>query len=155
MTRRKPNNNQLRRERAAAATLRRYHTALVHIEPAQRQLVVSLKHLLRVNDENRIAHAMAEHPYQWTIFFAGFCTAPETGDYIKGGEIVLPGRYKLDNLFEGIEDEKAKILAGCNPRHVIGCGFIAVPYPAEISEGLAAELFSRAGAWQQAQRASA
>ena len=155
MKRRKPNNNQLRRERAAAATLRRYHTALVHIEPAQRQIVVSLKHLLRVKDENRIAHAMAEHPYQWTIYFAAFCSSRETGEYLKGGEVVLPGRYKMDNLFEGIEDEKAKIMAGCNPKHVIGCGFIAVPHDADISEELAAEVFTRAGAWNQAKQVSA
>lgn len=150
---RKPNNMHRRMHRVKGAILRQNHVALVHLDPAEQHLFC-LRNMKRIQPTTVIVQAMADYAHRWTIYFAGLCRYPDGRRYIKGAEIPLPCEYIIDNLYEGIAEQKAEILAGCNPNHAIGCGFIAVPYAAEIQEALALELFEKAGAWDDTEQAA-
>jgi hypothetical protein len=153
MSKRKSNNMHRRMHRVKGAILRQNHVALVHIDPDEQRLFC-MRSLKQIQPTRVIIQAMADYPHQWTIFFAGICRYPDGRRYIKGEEIPLPCEYIIDNLYEGIAEKKAEILAGCNPNHAVGCGFIALPYSAELDEKLALELFERSGAWDRGEVAA-
>lgn len=149
MSKRKANNMHSRMQRAKSAILRQNHVALVHVAP-EAQTLIHLRNLKRITATKILIDALADYQHQWTVFFAGLCTLPDGSHYIAGCvEATLLEPRKLDLLYEWVDEQQDAALKACNQNHVVGAGFIAVPFEAELDEPLALELFERAGAWNK------
>lgn len=149
MSKRKAHSMHKRMHASLGAVLRTNYVAVVHLEPSKRQQLVHWKNGKRITYAPKIIDALCDYTHIWTIYFAGFCI-PQVGDpYVKGVEIVLPCRYLIDNLDEAMREQAERHLDTCNPKHLVGSGWIAIPNDVSLDEEQAARIFEAAGAWNQ------
>lgn len=154
MTRRKPNNARARLERACRALLSANHVAVVNIDPAGRQGMINWKNCKNIPPGQRIADAVCDIPHRWTIYFSAFCVDPFGKRYIKSSEVEPQGIYLASQLEDVIETYYREVLDTCNPKQIVGSGWIANPCGVSLSEEQAARVFDAVGAWEQGEHAA-
>ena len=146
---RKPNNPRARVERACRALLSANHVAVVNIDPTGKQGLINYKNCKSVAPGRHIANAICDMAHRWTIYFSGLCIDQGGQRYYKSQEIALDGIYKADQLEGVIETYYRELLDGCNPAHLVGSGWVAIPGQASLDEAQAAAVFEAVGAWEQ------
>jgi len=170
---RKKNNPAARMQRNTRALLRHNCVAVVHVDPSGRQGLINWKNCKSIAPSNELAYSICEIAHIWTIYLAVFCRSQTGERYIKAAEIAPQGQYRSDQLgaqvieydaFDehgnfievrreiepGVIDvEIEKLLATCNPQHVIGQGWIASPVGESLSEEQAGRIFEAVGCWEE------
>lgn len=73
MSKRKPHNIRARMERSCRALLATNHVAVVNIDPSGRQGMVNWKNCKNIPPGQRIADAVCDIAYSWTIYLSAFC----------------------------------------------------------------------------------
>jgi hypothetical protein len=149
MSKRKPHNMHARMAKACGAVLRSNHVAVVNLDPSGRQGMLNWKNLKSIPPSKRIADAVCDYAHQWTIYLSGFCIDQGGQHYYKSQEIAPQGIYKAAHLDDVIEATYKALLATCNPQHLAGSGWIAIPNAVSLTEPQAAAIFEAAGAWRQ------
>lgn len=152
--RRKPNNPRARIERFSRAILRQYHVAVVNIDPSGRQGLVDWANARSIPPGRQIADAVCDIAHSWVVYFGAFCSDQNGRQYIKASEVAPQGIYKSDTLADVIEEHYRALINSCNPAHVIGSGWIAIPSGVSLDEAQAARIFEAVGAWQQCKEAA-
>ena len=66
---------------------------------------------------------------------------------IMGKEVAPQGMYLAAHLTDVIEAYYREVIAGSNPQHVVGSGWIAIPNNVSLDEAQAANIFAAVGAW--------
>ena len=148
MSKSKPNNGYARAERSCRALLRTNHVAVVNLDPSGLQIMANWKSCRQIHSL-KIAHALFEFAFRWTIYFSAMCRDERGGEYVKSVEISPEGIYKVERLADAIEHYYLELRNSCNPNHLVASGWIAVPAEASLDEAVAAKLFYAAGAWHQ------
>lgn len=154
MSKRKAHNLQARMGKACGAVLRSNHVAVVNIDPSGRQGMINWRNCKNVPPSRRIADAICDYPHRWTLYLAGLCVDSAGERYMKSAEAVPNGIYKAEHLTDVIEQTYQELLATCNPNQLVGSGWIALPYQAELTEAEAFAVFEAVGGWTQ-QKAAA
>lgn len=149
MSKRRPNNARARVGRALGAMLRTNHVAVVNIDPIGWQGMVNWKNCKRIPPGRQIADAVCDFAHHWTIYLSGFCVDQTGLRYFKSAEIAPQGIYLADHLCDVIEEHYRALLDTCNPKHLVGSGWIAIPNDVSLDEEQAARIFEAAGAWNQ------
>lgn len=149
MKKRKPHNRTARFERACGAILRTNHVAIVQIDPRDWQGLVNWKLLKRIAGSQAVADALCDIPHRWTIYVAGLCVDQSGNRYMKSFEAVPDGTYKAEHLTEVLEACLQEQVASCNPTHLVGSGWIAIPAQVSLAEEQAFQIFDLVGAWTQ------
>lgn len=147
MSARKPNNSRLRVERACRALLNSNHVAVVNIDPSGRQGLVNWKNCKSIRPSRHMASAVCDHAHNWVIYLSALCVGAPGERYIKSSEAAPLGIYRAEHLTEVIEHQYKNLLASCNPQHVVGSGWIAIPSNVSLDEDQAARIFDAVGAW--------
>jgi hypothetical protein len=88
-------------------------------------------------------------PHHWTIYLAGLCIGQGGERYMKSQEIAPAGIYLAEHLSDVIEACYRDLCDGCNPKHLVASGWIAIPNTVSLSEAQADQIFDLAGAWPQ------
>ncbi|HCI4017234.1 hypothetical protein [Pseudomonas aeruginosa] len=153
MSKRKPHNMRARMERSCRALLATNHVAVVNIDPSGRQSMVNWKNCKNIPPGQRIADAVCDIAYSWTIYLSAFCIDQRGQRYYKSVEIAPQGLYRAEHLTDPIETHYKALVGECNPNHLIGSGWIAIPSAVSLDEDQAARVFDAVGAWSQ-QRAA-
>jgi len=146
---RKPHNRRARLERACRSLLRANHVAVVNIDPSGWQGMVNWKAVKRIAPGQALADAICDIPHRWTIYLAGLCIGQGGERYMKSQEIAPAGIYLAEHLSDVIEACYRELCDGCNPKHLVASGWIAIPNTVSLSEAQADQIFSHVGAWRQ------
>jgi len=170
---RKKNNPAARMQRNTRALLRHNCVAVVHVEPSGRQGLIHWKNCKSIAPSPELSHSICDIAHHWTIFLAVFCRRQDGECYIKPAEVATKSQYKAAHLAAqvieydaydehgnfievrreiepGVIDvEIEKLLATCNPAHVIGQGWIASPVGESLSEEQAGKVFEAVGCWEE------
>lgn len=149
MSKRKPNNMKARVERACRALLASNHVAVVNLDPSGRQGMVNWKNLKNIPPGQRIADAVCDVAHSWTIYLSAFCTDQRGQRYYKSVEIAPQGLYRSEHLTDTIEEHYKALINECNPNHIVGSGWIAIPAAISLTEEQAVKVFEAVGAWKQ------
>lgn len=153
MKRRKPNNMRHRMERSCRALLSSNHVAVVNLDPSGRQGMVNWKNCKNIPPGRQIADAICDIAHRWTVYLSAFCIDQRGQRYFKSVEIAPQGIYLVKDLADAIEHAYVALRGDCNPNHLIGSGWIAIPSAVSLDEEQAARVFDAVGAWSQ-QRAA-
>lgn len=147
---RKPHIMQKRMTSASASLLRQNGVCVVNIDPANRQGLMSWKSCKNVRHSQAMANAVCDYAHQWVIYIGALCVDQNGDRYLKSVEVAPLARYKSIALTEVIEHHYLEMLGECNPMHVRGSGWIALPYAIELTEAQAYAVFEAAGGWSAA-----
>lgn len=150
---RKKNNMRRRVERSMRALLSSNHVAVVNLDPSCRQGMINWKNCKNIPPGQQIADAICDIAHQWTIYLGALCIDQIGNRYIKAVEIAPQGIYLVKDLADAIEHSYLALRNDCNPNHLIGSGWIAIPSAVSLDEDQAARVFDAVGAWSQ-QRAA-
>ncbi|WP_417585413.1 hypothetical protein [Pelagibacterium sp.] len=138
-----------RLERISRAILRQFRVSVVNIDPEGRQGLMDWKTCKNIAPSHKIAEAVCDIAHRWVIYIGAFCIDDQGRRYMKSTEIAPDGMYKSDSLAEVLEHCYRELLAGCNPNHKIGSGWIAVPGGKGLDEDQAYRVFDACGAWPE------
>ena len=142
-----------RLERVSRAILRQFRVSVVNIDPEGRQGLVDWKTCKNIAPSRQIADAVCDIAHRWVIYIGAFCIDDQGNRYMKSIEIAPDGIYRSDSLAEVLEHCYRELLAGCNPNHLIGSGWIAMPGGTSLDEAQAARIFDACGGWPVKQAA--
>lgn len=131
------------------AALRTNHAAVVQIDPAHRQGMVNWKTGSSIPPSRQVSAALHDYPYRWAICIGAFCEAQDGERYYKFSKVATAGIYLAAHLPDFIRTHYVELMDTCNPRHVVGSGWIATPYDVELTDPQAAFVFEACGAWNQ------
>ncbi len=143
-----------RLEKVSRAILRQFRVSVVNIDPEGRQGLVDWRTCKNIAPSRKIAEAVCDISHRWVIYIAAFCIDDQGNRYMKSTEIAPDGMYKSDSLAEVLEHCYRELLAGCNPNHKIGSGWIAVPGGKGLDEDQAYRVFDACGAWPERRAAA-
>lgn len=103
---------------------------------------------LRQIISKRVADALCDRPHHWTIYMAAICQ-DGGARWHKPVEYELDGIHVITRLPDLFEQPIADLIASCNPKHVIGHAWIAIPDRVTLDEAHAHRIFESVGAWRQ------
>lgn len=146
---RKANNMRARMQRSLSAVLRTNHVAVINIDPSGKQGMINYKNCKNVPPGPKVAAAMCDYAHKWTLYVAGLCVDQAGNKYVKAEEIAPQGVYLAAHLTDVIEQTYQALVASCNPAHLVGSGWLAIPDDVTIDEAQAYKLFEAVGAWDQ------
>lgn len=153
MSTRKSHNMRARLERTCRATLRSNHVAVVNIDPSGRQGLVNYRNAKSIAPGQAIADAVCDFAHPWCIYISALCVDQRGQRYIKSIEVAPQGVYLADQLTDVIEAYYREHLAGCNPNHLVGSAWIAIPNSVTLDEAQAARIYDAVGAWPTSEAA--
>lgn len=102
----------------------------------------------------QVANALCDIPHHWTVYISAICQNGHER-WAKSVEYELAGIHVITKLRDLFEQPVQDVIASCNPKHVIGHAWIAVPDSITIDEQHAHRIYERVSAWGIPQRASA
>jgi hypothetical protein len=149
MKKRKPNNMRTRIERTSRALLNANHVAVVHIDPSGRQGMINRKTCKSIPPGQRMAEAVCDFAYRWTIYVSVQCRDQRGHRYTKSVEVAPQGNYLATHLEDVIEDTYKTLVAESNPNHRVASGWIAIPAEISLTEEQAAQVFDAMCVWNQ------
>lgn len=146
---RKKNDMRRRVERSMRALLSSNHVAVVNLDPSCHQGLINWRNCKNIPPGQRIADAVCDIAHSWTIYISAFCVDQFGQRYYKSVEIAPQGLYRSEHLTDTIEEHYKALVGDCNPNHVVGSGWIAIPSAISLTEEQAVKVFEAAGAWKQ------
>ncbi|MCY1558151.1 hypothetical protein D9M68_950610 [compost metagenome] len=125
--------------------------AVVDAEASNIQTLINWKKvaLITSNSRTAIVDAVCDIPHQWCIYLAVLCQDQAGKRYMKSVEVAPLGAYLAKDLEQVIETYSVELRDGCNPKHLQGMAWIAIPSPVSLDEEQAARIFDAVGAWHQ------
>lgn len=148
MSKRKPCNRKVQIERSMRALLGTNYASVINIDPSGLQVMVHWKNGKQILSK-KVADALCDIPHRWTIHIAGICVRQDGAQYIKSIEAKPDGIHLVEKLSDVIEHFYNEVKSDCNPNHLVGMGWLAVPGVVPISEAQLSALFASVGAWNQ------
>lgn len=136
-----------RLERFSRAILRQFRLSVVNVESANRQYLVDWRTTRSVKASPQIMSALCDISHRWVIYIGAFCIDDQGSRYMKSTEIAPDGIYRSESLAEVLEHCYRELIAGCNPRHLIGSGWIATPGGGSMDEDQAYRIFDACEGW--------
>lgn len=150
---RKPHNMRARMQRAAGGLLRQHHACIVDASVPEVQVMLNYRNLRQVISTT-VANALCDFAHHWTVYVSAICqNGPER--WAKSVEYELAGIHVITKLPDLFEQPVKDIVASCNPKHVIGHAWIAVPDSVTLDEEHAHRIYERVGAWTKPQQVTA
>ncbi|WP_447593615.1 hypothetical protein [Aquipseudomonas campi] len=153
MSRRKPNNMRARLERSAGALLRQNKACIVDASAPDIQVMLNYVNLRQIVTR-QVANALCDMAHHWTVYVSAIC---QNGSerWAKSVEYELAGIHVITKLPDLFEQPVNDVIASCNPKHVIGHAWIAIPDSVTLEEEHAHRIYEAVGAWSQVQQVSA
>jgi hypothetical protein len=145
-------NKQASRERFARAYVRQFKVAVVHVVDRageERQGVINYKACANYAAGLSTKEMICDVAHRWSICLGAFCVDEYGRKYLKSLEFEPNGIYKSDSLAGVMKHFHAELLDGCNSKHVVGKGWIAIPDSVSLTEEQAFQIFEACGGWSQ------
>lgn len=153
MSKRKPNNARARLERTMRGLLRQHKACIVDASVSEVQVMLNYGNLGQIISR-QVANALCDIAHHWTIYLSAICQDGEKR-WAKSIEYELSGIHVITRMPDLFEQPIKDLIASCNPKHVIGHAWIAIPDSVSLDEEHAHRIYERVGAWNRAQQVSA
>lgn len=150
MSKRKPNSAHARMVRYARAMVRSNHLAVIDVDANNLHGIINWKNktLVITNARNALVDCITDVPHRWYLHLGAMNRYPDGTRYLKSGDALQFTNYHLArDLGHLIEPDMKALLASCNPNHLVGAAWLAVPYEIDLSEEQAEAIFYAFGAW--------
>jgi len=144
---RKPNNTKARIDNVMRSLLRNHHACIVDAELPEIQVMLNWKNGQQIITRP-VADALCDIAHRWTIYISVLCQQPGKR-YTKTEELKPQGIYRVADVSDVIEQHHAELLAACNPQHVMGSAWIAIPNDVSLTEEQINFIYNRVGAWRR------
>ncbi len=144
---RKPNNPRARAERAMRGLLRVHRACIVDANVPEVQVMLHYKTCRQIISRP-VADALCDIAHHWTVYMSAICQDGGR-QWAKSVEYELDGIHIITRLPDLFEQPIADLIAACNPKHVIGHAWIAIPDSVSIDEEQAHRIYQTVGAWRQ------
>ncbi|WP_137822153.1 hypothetical protein [Pseudomonas sp. D(2018)] len=156
MSKRKPYNHRARLHAYFKAMLSSNHVAVVDAEGSGVQTLINWKKAALITSKGRtaIVDAVCDIPHHWCIYLAALCRDHEGKRYMKAVEVTPQGVYLAKDLEQVIETYSVELRDGCNPKHLQGMAWIAIPGPVSLEEAQADRIFDAVSAWPASSQAA-
>jgi len=103
--------------------------------------------------DKRLAYALGNQPFEWSVVIAVFCRDQNGQEYTKSELIASNEKYYQHELIEFLNDQHNTLIKSVNRHHFIGAGWMASPEGQDFSEAEIDRIFRKLGAFE-AQRNS-
>lgn len=143
----KSNIPRARLEKVSRSLLRLHRVAVVRMENDD-QYLIDWRDVRAIAPSRQVMGALCDISHRWVIYIGAFCLDAQGKRYMKSTEIAPDGMFKSETLASALEHYYRELLDGCNPNHLVGSGWIAVPGGKGLDEAQAARIFEACGAWQ-------
>ncbi|OOE15158.1 hypothetical protein BSR09_00715 [Stutzerimonas degradans] len=143
----KRNIPRARFEKVSRSLLRLHRVAVVRMENDD-QYLIDWRDVRAIAPSRQVMGALCDISHRWVIYIGAFCLDAQGKCYMKSTEIAPEGMFKSETLADALEHCYRELLDGCNPNHLVGSGWIAVPGGKGLDEEQAARIFEACGAWQ-------
>lgn len=110
-----------------------------------------LKQKKLISVDKKIAVALAEQPFEWSILIAVICRDQNGTEYIKSELIASNQKYFQHELISFLAEKHQKLIQSVNRTHVIGVGWLASPEGRDWEEDQAGQIFEQLGAFNAKQ----
>lgn len=144
--RKKPNMRAVR-ERSMRALLKTNYVCVACVGHNDNQAMIHWKHCAQIRDEH-VAYALCNVPHRWTVYISVFCERQDGELYSKSIQFHTENMHMVASLNSTIEAQHDALVAGANPLHVIGTGWLAAPDIIDLTEAQANKVFEAMGAWK-------
>ncbi|KPA95393.1 hypothetical protein [Pseudomonas asplenii] len=148
MSKRKPCNRRVQIERSMRALVNTNHAAVINIDPSGLQIMINWKNGKQILSIP-VSDALCDIAHRWTIYIAGICIRQDGTEYIKSIDIKPDGVHMVERLSDVLEHFYKEVKADCNPIHLVGMGWLAVPGERTVTEAQLSSLLASVGAWRQ------
>jgi len=144
---RKANNMKARMDRTKRALLRTHHAAIVDASLPEIQVMLDWKTGQQLFTRP-VANALCDIAHHWTVYMSAICQ-DGTRLWAKSVEYELDGIHVITRLPDLFEQPIKDLIASCNPKHVIGHAWIAIPDSVMLDEAHAHRIYQAVDAWRQ------
>ena len=149
----KSNIPRARLEKVSRSLLRLHRVAVVRMENDD-QYLIDWREVRAIAPSRQVMGALCDISHRWVIYIGAFCLDAKGQRYMKSTEIAPDGMFKSKTLASALEHYYRELLDGCNPNHIVGSGWIAMPGGTSLDEAQAARIFEACGAWQTKEQAA-
>jgi hypothetical protein len=126
--------------------VRTNHAAVINVDPAGGQYLINWK-TARVIRSRAMVDAVCDFAHTWCIYISALCIDQAGQRYIKSIEVTPRGLYLASQLTDVIEACYREHLEGCNPNHLAGSAWIAIPNDVSLDPLHVDHLYDSVGAW--------
>lgn len=142
---RKAYNEVGSKHKAMSALLKRHHICVKSIIHSD---VYEITHLSGKKTANTqvLNDAIFVPSHEWSVCIGMLCEDQCGKRYIKSTEFTIAGKCRYPKVNVVLFDEIIDLYSKCNPRHVVGGGWIGSPYDVQIQHDVDA-VFERMGFW--------
>lgn len=136
-----------RHNRVASAVLK----DLILVFVAGNEMGVRLMHRRKqvfVRCTELMADSISDCQFKWSVFCAITCRRQDGQQYMQSEAYNFTQPYRQSFICGYLNERHKELLHETNPAHRAGAGWIACPNGVEISEAEAAEILTKAGAWE-------
>lgn len=142
---RKAYNEVGSKHKAMSALLKRHHICVKSIMHSDVYEITQLNGKKTANTQV-LNDAIFVPSHEWSICIGILCEDQFGKRYIKSTEFTIAGKCRYPKVNVVLFDEILDLYSKCNPRHVVGCGWIGSPYDVQIQHDVDA-VFERMGMW--------
>lgn len=126
MSARKSHCMKSRMDRAMRGLLRQHKACIVDASLPEIQVVMHYKNGRQIISQ-QVSDALTNVAHRWTVNVIALCVAQGGERYLKRTEFVTASMYMADHLGDEIENQYRELADICNPAHLIGNAWIAIP----------------------------
>lgn len=146
MKRRKPNNMKARMDRTIRGLLRQHRACIVDASGPEIQVMLHYNSGRQILSR-QVADALCDIAHHWTVYMSAICQ-DGARQWAKSVEYELDGIHVITRLPDLFEQPIKNLIASCNPKHVIGHAWIAIPDSVTLDEAHAHRIYRAVGAWR-------
>lgn len=95
-----------------------------------------------------MADSIANCQFKWSVFCAITLRRQDGQEYMQSEAFNFEQPYRQSFVTEYLNEQHKRLLHETNPAHRVGAGWIACPNGVEISDDEAAEILTKANAWE-------
>lgn len=149
---RRKHNMQARLSRAVGGLLRQHRACIVDASLPEIQGVIHYKNCRQIFSK-QVNEALINVAHHWSVNVIVLCVGADGERYMKKTEFVTAGVYLAKHIGDEIESVYKELADTCNPKHIIGNAWIAIPDRVELDQQQVERVLDAVGAWRQVEAA--
>lgn len=102
----------------------------------------------QIQVDKRLAFALGNQPFEWSVIIAVFCRDQNGEEYLKSELVSAKEKYFQHELIEVLNEQHKALIKSVNRNHFIGAGWLASPEGRDFSESETDRIFRKLGAFQ-------
>lgn len=147
-SKRKSNNMKARMDRTKRGLLRQHRACIVDASGPEIQVMLHYNSGRQIISRP-VSEALTTVAHHWTVNVVALCIGHDGERYLKRTEFETAGIYLASHLGDEVERQYLELADSCNPSHLIGNAWIAIPDHVALDQRQVEHVLETVGAWRQ------